>query len=83
MQRTDTKNFLMEEWLLKENMVDRNKFDKSVKLSNPRTGEVWICEDFRNRRIVDGDEFIEVHRDGSTRKLWIKLDALVKAKKEA
>ena len=61
----------------------RSKLDKPVKLSNPRTGEVWICEDFRNRRTVDGAEFIEVHRDGSNRKVWIALDALVKAKKEA
>lgn len=73
----------MEKWRLKEYTVDRNKFDKVVKLANPRTGEVWICEDLRNRRTVDGDEFIEVHRDGSNRKVWIKLDALVKAKKEA
>lgn len=63
--------------------MTKSKFDKSVKLANPRTGEVWICEDFKQRRTVDGDEFIEVHREGSSRKVWIKLDALVKAKKEA
>lgn len=63
--------------------MNSNKIDKPVKLSNPRTGEIWICEDFRNRRVVDGAEFIEVHRDGNSRKVWIKLDALVKAKKEA
>ena len=63
--------------------MNRNKIYRPAKLSNPRTGEIWICEDFRNRRTVDGAEFIEVHRDGNNRKVWIKLDALVKAKKEA
>ena len=34
---------------------------KSVTLSNPRTGEVWVCENFDNRRCVDGVDFVEVH----------------------
>lgn len=53
---------------------------KPVKLSNPRTGEVWICENFDNRRKVDGIEFVEVHRPENSRAVWINLTTLVKVK---
>lgn len=52
-----------------------------VVLKNPRTGEIWHCEDFRNRRIVEGAEFIEVNKPNLNRKVWIALDALVKVNK--
>ena len=53
---------------------------KQVVLKNPRTGEIWICEDYSNRRKVDGSEFVEVRQSGAGRKVWMSLSALVKAK---
>lgn len=57
-----------------------SKSVKPVKFSNPRTGEIWICEDVSNRKKVDGKDFIEVCMPNHTRKVWISLDALVKVK---
>lgn len=53
---------------------------KSVILSNPRTGEVWVCEDFDNRRRVDGVDFVEVHRPDNQRLVWMNLANLIKIK---
>lgn len=53
---------------------------KSVTLSNPRTGEVWVCENFDNRRCVDGVDFVEVHRPNNNRMVWMNLENLVKVK---
>lgn len=53
---------------------------KQVVLKNPRTGEIWICEDYLNRRKVDDSDFVEVHQPGATRRVWMALSALVKAK---
>jgi hypothetical protein len=53
---------------------------KSVTLSNPRTGEVWVCENFDNRRRVDGVDFVEVHRPDNQRLVWMNLANLVKVK---
>jgi hypothetical protein len=53
---------------------------KSVTLTNPRTGEVWVCENFDNRRRVDGVDFVEVHRPDNARLVWMNLTNLIKAK---
>lgn len=58
-----------------------NKAMKPVKFSNPRTGEIWICEDVSNRKKVDGVDFIQVHLpDRVSRTVWIALDTVVKVK---
>ena len=54
--------------------------NKMVKLANPRTGEVWICENFDMRRRVDGVEFVEVHKPDHARAVWMNLDNLIKVK---
>lgn len=54
---------------------------QEVQLKNPRTGEIWACSDFHQRKIVDGVEFVEVHRPDNARKVWINLTTLVKVKK--
>lgn len=59
----------------------KTKEKRPVKLHNPRTGEMWICEDFSNRRIVDGVEFVEVSRPDNPRKAWMNLNTLVRSKK--
>ena len=53
---------------------------KVVTLTNPRTGDVWVCENFDNRRRVDGVDFVEVHRPGNSRMVWMNLENLVKVK---
>jgi len=53
---------------------------KSVTLANPRTGEMWVCENFDNRRRVDGVDFVEVHRPDNSRLVWMNLANLVKTK---
>ena len=44
---------------------------QAVTLVNVRNGETWRCDDYRNRRIIDGAEFIEVYNDLVHRKVWI------------
>jgi hypothetical protein len=54
---------------------------RPVTLSNPRTGEIWICPDFVNRRVVDGVEFVQVHKPDNPRLVWISLDSVVRNKR--
>jgi hypothetical protein len=54
----------------------------NVTLKNPRTGEVWICENLNQKRIVDGIEFVEVHKPENSRMVWINLSNLVKVKEK-
>lgn len=49
---------------------------KPITLSNPRTKELWICENFQNRRTVDGVEFVEVHKPNDKRMVWMNLSNL-------
>lgn len=58
----------------------KNQRSTSVKLKNPRTGEVWVCENFDQRRKVDGVDFVEVHRPDNTRTVWMNLQNLTKIK---
>ena len=54
--------------------------NKTVTLSNPRTGEVWVCENLDNRRQVDGVDFVEVHKPENSRLVWMNLNNLTKVK---
>lgn len=49
---------------------------------NPRTKEIWICDNIRQRRMVDGVEFVEVHKQNSSRLVWINLENLIKIKNQ-
>jgi hypothetical protein len=53
-----------------------------VKLVNLRNRtEVWICEDYSNRRQVDGEEFVQVYKQETpTRQLWVNIKTLEKTK---
>lgn len=57
----------------------RNK-NKPITFLNPRTGDVWVCENAMNKRQVDGVEFIEVHKPDNPRMFWVNLTTLVKQK---
>lgn len=51
---------------------------KSITFENPRTGEIWICENPENKKIIDGVSFIEVHKPDSFRTVWINRSFLAK-----
>ena len=51
---------------------------KPIELINLRTKETWICENIYNKRIVDGVDFVEVHKPGDARLMWINLTNLAK-----
>jgi hypothetical protein len=53
---------------------------KSIVLTNPRTGETWLCENYNVRRNIDGVEFVEVRKPDNTRTVWMNLDTLQRVK---
>lgn len=55
--------------------------NKSVKFQNPRTGEIWICPNINQKKLVEGVTFIEVHKPENSRLVWINSENLVKFKK--
>jgi hypothetical protein len=52
-----------------------------VKLVNPRTGDIWLCEDYNARRLIDGAQFVEVYKPNTSRRVWMNLDQLNRAMK--
>lgn len=52
-----------------------------VYLTNARTGEIWLCKDLSKVKTVDGNEFIEVYKEGSNRTFLISKKALTKVKR--
>lgn len=55
---------------------------RTVKLKNLRTGETWVCENYNQKKVVDGVEFVEVHKPENPRKLWINSLNLTVVKPE-
>ena len=53
------------------------KKEKSVLLLNRVSGELWLCEDYNQRRVIDDNTFVEVHKPDSSRKLWININTVV------
>jgi hypothetical protein len=53
---------------------------KPIRLRNILSNEIWICEDYSNIKLVDGVEFIEVHRENNPRKFWMNKTTLIKIK---
>jgi hypothetical protein len=58
------------------------KNKKPVKLVNLRNRtEVWLCEDYSNRRQVDGEEFVQVYKpEAPARQVWVNIKTLEKTK---
>ena len=50
---------------------------KPVALKNLLNGEKFICEDLRQIEIIDGVEFITVHRPNEARTFKMRRDILV------
>jgi hypothetical protein len=53
-----------------------------VKLVNLRNRtEVWLCEDYYNRRQVDGAEFVQVYKpEAPARQVWVNINTLERIK---
>jgi hypothetical protein len=59
------------------------KTEKKVTiLKNPRSNEIFFCEDMKNVHMIDGVEFIYVRHEGIHRPLHLmRKDSLVVVKK--
>jgi hypothetical protein len=51
---------------------------KPVTFKNIMNGEQFVCENVKAVEIIDGIEYLVVHRNGNDRSFLIKKDALVK-----
>jgi hypothetical protein len=51
---------------------------KPVSLKNVLNGEKFVCDDFRQVEIIDGVEFLLVHRPNETRTFKMRRDILAK-----
>jgi hypothetical protein len=54
---------------------------KPIIFENTRTRERVVCDDLRNVSVIDGEEYIAVHRENDQRVFLIRKTALVKVKK--
>jgi hypothetical protein len=53
---------------------------KSIVFENPRTRERVVCDDVRNVSVIEGEEYLAVHREDNPRVFLIKKNALVRVK---
>jgi predicted Zn-dependent protease with MMP-like domain len=51
---------------------------KSVTFKNKMNGEQFVCDNTKAVELIDGIEYVVVHRAGSDRHFLIKKDALEK-----
>ena len=51
---------------------------KSVFLKNPVNGEKFICDDVKDIKIIEGIEYLTVHRHNNERLFLMRKDALKK-----
>ena len=50
---------------------------KAVNLVNPINGDEWYCSDYDNVRIIDGVDYITVHKlENNNRTFLMRKDAL-------
>ena len=50
---------------------------KSVNLVNPINGDVWCCSDYDNIKLIDGVDYITVHKpENDKRTFLMRKDAL-------
>lgn len=67
----------------------RNKINKKQEnklpvirgfFENPVNQEKWICENINDIKLIDGVEFLQVHKPENTRTVLMRKDALKKIK---
>lgn len=54
-----------------------------VRLRNIVNNQEVICDDYSNVRIIDGQEFVEVHVENQSRKFWLNKTPLEKVKEKS
>ena len=52
-----------------------------ILLENPITKERWICDDFRQTKIIEGIEYLSVRKQNHQRTVLMRKDVLKKIKK--
>jgi hypothetical protein len=55
---------------------------KSVTLKNKMNGERFVCDDLRQVEVIDGVEFLVVHRPNEMRLFKIRKDILERVKEK-
>ena len=55
---------------------------KAMTFKNRMNGERFVCEDVRQVEVIDGVEYIVVHRPNETRMFKMRKDALERVKEE-
>ena len=55
---------------------------KAMSFKNRMNGERFVCEDVRQVEVIDGVEYIVVHRPNETRMFKMRKDALERVKEE-
>jgi hypothetical protein len=53
---------------------------KPIIFENPRTRERVICDDVRNSTVIEGEEYLTVHRVNEQRTFLIRRTAVVPVK---
>lgn len=57
------------------------KIKSPILLQNRITKEQWLCDDLYLTKDIDGQQFLEVYKQGTGRKLLVKRDVLEKIKR--
>lgn len=57
--------------------------NQPILLENPITKEVWICDDLRPAKIIEGIEYILVKKDKNNRSVLMRKDILKKKNKKS
>lgn len=50
------------------------------KLMNIKTKEIWLCENLKQIKLIDGVEFVTVQRDPTGRTFFMRKDQFDKVK---
>ena len=48
---------------------------------NPLNKEQWVCDDVTKFKVIDGVTYLQVHKEGSYRKVLMRKDSLQKVLK--
>lgn len=52
--------------------------NQPILLENPITKEIWICDDLRPAKVIEGVEYILVKQDTNKRSVLMRKDTLKK-----
>ena len=55
---------------------------KSVNFKNRMNGERVVCDNIRDVKVIDGVEYLTVHKQGNDRQFLMRREALEKVREE-